>query len=497
MKVQQFIEHHGIATNPFADEDAQTDLVFKGYCVKSIYHPSWDKIFGDPREPATSIVLGEKGAGKTALGFQIVRHLADYNMDHAGQRVFVVQYDDFNPFIDRFRERFSGRRRKIERVLGEWRLWDHMDAILSLATTQLVDRLLGNAQSRSPAAQDPGTIPVESLDRSQARDILLLAACYDQSTAQNRSQRWERLRRKLRFPTWKSRCSLVLGVAVTLLILGFVVWQRKWEALGTIWPYLAIAAGWLPRILQCVRCWRIARRIRKNTRVLSHQPGLLHRLFMRFPHRQVAGQPLPTQQSTDDRYALLDKLQMALRTLGFSGMVVIIDRLDEPHLINGSTELIRGLLWPMLDNKFLKTPGLGLKILAPAELTQFIDRESRDFYERARLDKQNLIRSLEWTGQSLYDLADSRVQACAAPGASPTLSVIFDGSVESHRLTEAFALLRVPRHLAKFMYRLMTAHCHAYTEQAPVWKISRTTLESVLAVYQRDQADAARGIGAG
>jgi hypothetical protein len=67
MKIQQFLEHHGVAHNPFAEEDAQSDLVFKEHCISSTYHPTWDKIYGDPSEPATSIVFGEKGAGKTAL----------------------------------------------------------------------------------------------------------------------------------------------------------------------------------------------------------------------------------------------------------------------------------------------------------------------------------------------------------------------------------------------------------------------------------------------
>ena len=107
MKIQQFLEHFGLNSNPFADEDAQTDLVFKGACIRSVFHPAWDKIYGDPTEPATSVVFGEKGAGKTAMRLQIVRRLADYNAEHPERQVFVVQYDDFNPFIDRFRERFT------------------------------------------------------------------------------------------------------------------------------------------------------------------------------------------------------------------------------------------------------------------------------------------------------------------------------------------------------------------------------------------------------
>ena len=101
--------------------------------------------------------------------------------------------------------------------------------------------------------------------------------------------------------------------------------------------------------------------------------------------------------------------------------MVLVDRVDEPHLINGSTELMRALVWPMLDNKFLKHPGIGFKLLLPIELAQYIDREDRDFYQRARLDKQNMIPSLEWTGESLYDVADARLKACACRGARRSL----------------------------------------------------------------------------
>ena len=44
MKVHQFLEHHGIAGNPFAEEDAQNDTVFKRTCLETTFHPSWDKL---------------------------------------------------------------------------------------------------------------------------------------------------------------------------------------------------------------------------------------------------------------------------------------------------------------------------------------------------------------------------------------------------------------------------------------------------------------------
>ena len=495
MKIQQFLDHHGIASNPFADEDAQTDLVFKGACIRNTFHPTWDKIYGDPKEPATAVVFGEKGSGKTAIRLQLARHLTDFNAENPEHQVFVVEYDDFNAFLDRFRDRFSGRRRRADRALEQWRLWDHMDAILSLGVTQLVDRILEVKQARHPAARDE-TPAIDQLDPAQIRDVMLLAACYDQSTAENLLQRWRRLRKKMRFSTWRSKWDMAVGVISTVAVLASFVWCGDWSWFGHWLPYVLIAAGWAPRGVRLLKWWYKAWRTTRNTRVLSRNTNLLRKVLMSFPGGQIVGQPLPAMPRTDDRYELLAKLQGVLRSMHFEGVLVLVDRVDEPYLINGSTDLMRALVWPMLDNKFLKHPGLGLKLLLPMELERLVDRESRDFHQRARLDKQNLIRSLGWTGQSLYDMANARITACAAEGSSPTITELFEG-IDQRRLMDALATLRVPRHLFKFIYRLFTTHCNAHTEDQPVWKISAATFESVLALYQRDQEAFDRGVGAG
>ena len=69
-----------------------------------------------------------------------------------------------------------------------------MDAILSLGVTQLVDRILELKQISHPAACDTGPLPTKSLAPTQVRDVLLLTACYDQSTAETSAVRWRRLR---------------------------------------------------------------------------------------------------------------------------------------------------------------------------------------------------------------------------------------------------------------------------------------------------------------
>ncbi len=195
MKLPDLLAHYGIVANPFADEDAQTDPVFQDRCRTSTFHPQWDKVYGDPASPATSIVFGEKGAGKTAMRLQMAAQVEDHNGKNGNRRLFVIEYDDFNPFLDRFADRLSGRkRRNPARVLSEWKLWDHMDAILSLGVTSLVDRLLGASQPSGPAANNLPVDAVKRLDRFQRRDLLLLAACYDNSLTETFQSRWYRLR---------------------------------------------------------------------------------------------------------------------------------------------------------------------------------------------------------------------------------------------------------------------------------------------------------------
>jgi hypothetical protein len=502
MKIQQFFEHHGVARNPFAEEDAQTDLVFKEHCIASTYHPTWDKIYGDPSEPSTSIVFGEKGAGKTAIRLQVARHLQQYNNDHAGQRLFVIHYDDFNPFLDRFRDKLSNRqRRRADRVLKEWKLWDHMDAILALGVTGLVDQTL---QTRQISGFTEGEIDAgafDRLDRHQARDLLLMAACYDQSTATTFKDRWQHLRKRLRFSTLSSYRNLAIGIGGTIAVLVLMIVLAVYgvtQAFSYFWVFLILIGGaWAPWLWQWWRCFRLARGILKQMRLSNRDAKSLRHVLMHFTWSELAAQPLPTKDSTDDRYEMLMKLQGILQSLGFRGMIVLVDRLDEPHLINGSAELMKALLWPMLDNKFLKHPGLGLKIMAPIELTRFIDREDRDFYQRARLDKQNMISAFEWTGEALYDVANARLEACAIDGATPRLREFIDPTISDRRILEALRSLRTPRHLFKFLYRLFVHHCNAHVDGEEAWTVAPESFESLLALYHRDQDAFDRGLGAG
>ena len=503
MKIQQFLEHHEIARNPFAEEDAQTDPVFKEHCISSTYHPAWDKVYGDPREPATSVVFGEKGSGKTAMRLQIARHLDEYNAQNKDQRLYVIEYDDFNPFLDRFRETISRRRRRrrADKVLAEWKLWDHIDAILSVAVSRLVDRTLGKRTDSSPGNEITDG-QLESLDRYQTRDFMLLAAFYDQSIAGTFQDRWNGLRKRLKFSTWKSYGSVVLGLLTTVVVVAILVamlvqGQAGW--LGDFWFFFlaVLLGGWMPWCWRFWHCFCHARSVIRRMRVGNHTTFPLCRVLRKFTSSELAAQPIPNKDSTDDRYEMLMKFQGIIESFGFTGIVVLVDRVDEPYLINGSADLMKALIWPMLDNKFLKHPGLGVKMMLPIELTRFIDREDRDFFQRARLDKQNMISSFEWTGEALCDVANARIRACSPETVKTDLFDLIQESISESRVLDSFRSLRVPRHMFKFMYRLLVAHCNAHTEQNPEWKISGQTFESTLALYLRDQDAFDRGMGAG
>ena len=504
MKIQDFLKHHGISRNPFAEEDAQTDIVFKNHCIDSTFHVGWDKMFGDPRDPSTSIVFGEKGSGKTAIKLQIAQHVEDHNRTHPDEKLFLIHYDDFNPYLDCFRDHFGPRFRRAEKLLGAWRLWDHMDAILSQGVTSLVDWILDGAET-SP----PRTV-TRSLPKHLGRDLLLLTACYDQSKSQAMPSRWSALRRRLGFWTWRAKLPLLAGGIGTLAAAALFIAKQafSFEAVASQlpepwtfpdfpwWVYaIILGAGWLPWTWKaCQRSW-LAFTVTRRYRVGKRYTNPLRRVLMNFTGRELLGQPMPNKDRTDDRYELLGKLQNVLEHFGFGGMLVLMDRVDEPHLINGQAELMRAFVWPILDNKFLKHPGTGIKMMLPIELRRYVDREDRDFYQRARLDKQNMIPSLQWTGEALYDLAGSRITAVAADGASPSLRSIFDESISDQRLIDAFQSLRVPRHLFKFLYRLFVAHCNAFTDDSPSWQISDQLFESILAVYATKIEAADAGVG--
>jgi len=144
----------------------------------------------------------------------------------------VISYDDFNPYLDNCKAATGAA--EMDEVLEKWRLEDHMDAILSLSVTKLVDLLTAEK------------INLTMLSVDQRRDLLLLAALYDASTKAPIAGRWSRLRRQSGFrPLWTRR-DLQVGFGTTLVVIALIA---SFQSLATLkilpWLLVPILAGWL------------------------------------------------------------------------------------------------------------------------------------------------------------------------------------------------------------------------------------------------------------
>ena len=130
------------------------------------------------------------------------------------------------------------------------------------------------------------------------------------------------------------------------------------------------------------------------------------------PAEARARTSMPLTRSDEPRYLLIEKLVRVLRAAKVHGVMVVMDRVDEPTLINGDANRMRAVIWPMLNNKFLQQGAIGFKLLLPLELRYELLRESSAFFQEARLDKQSLVERLTWTGTMLYDLCAESLNAC-------------------------------------------------------------------------------------
>ncbi|MBL0921277.1 MAG: hypothetical protein IBJ10_04010 [Phycisphaerales bacterium] len=486
MNVARFFDHWAIAEDPFRAEEARQDPVFMRL-EDPVGHPDLEKILGDVRSPATSIVFGEKGSGKTALRLQLERRIRRHNASHPDAPALLVPYDDLNPVLDRFHER--NKADDYLTSLRKLQLIDHMDGILSAAVTRALDALLlephaepifGTKQQIRRAAR--------SLPSAARDDLIALQAIYDAGDPS--LERAARLRRILNPALDRARLAwfAALAAAWLLPLAAFALW---WWAgrpnLRGAWGWSLLASLALPvaltvkgAVLDGWRLGLLARRILHHARTLPRSRERLAEHLERLPLRIRRSGRLPVSDGDDSRFDAFVRLRRALAQFGVAGVIVVIDRVDEPTLVSGDAERMRAVVWPMLNNKFLQMDGYGFKLLLPIELRHALFRESNQFFQEARLDKQNLIERLAWTGAALYDLCNARLAACMRPGAEPVaLRDLFEPDVSRQDLIDALDQMRRPREAFKLIYRCIHEHCTAVTEDEPRWKVPRLVLDMV------------------
>jgi len=472
-----------------------------------LFHSDFEKILGDLRRPASSVVFGEKGSGKTAIRMQLAERIDAFNIENPGARLWLIAYDDLNGVLDRLHERLGGKTPLDS--LQKMRLVDHLDALLHAVTPRLVDIVLTPGATGVVALGPGERKPVKRLDAGGRRDLLLLQAVYDRPD--QAPVRTLQLRRKLRI---RPPSGVVWGaVMVSLAPLGVLaafVWlwfftpeglsetNRNYAFMGLGGMYLLLTFKIL--VWDRLRLMRTSHRVRKQIRVVARRDISYARSLRQVRRSVRENANLPLSDSDESRYAMLERLKRTLRSFGFTGIVVVVDRVDEPTLVRGDPDRMKAVIWPLLNNKFLQQEGIGVKMLLPMELRHAVFRESSTFFQEARLDKQSFIEHLSWTGPMLYDLCESRMAAChiAGSGHPPTaLLDLFAEDVTRQDLVDALDRVHQPRDAFKLMYRCLAEHCANVTRGQNEWRIPRHVLSQVVKHESERVQQVFRGIRPG
>lgn len=484
-----------VASTPRVDSDAASR---RRPWISRTVHSDFEKIAGDFSRPGTAIVFGEKGSGKTAIRIQLAERIDEYNRSNPSDRCLLVAYDELNPILDRFYERMSGASEKkkdegIAQVFRSFRLVDHIDGMLSVVVPRVVNELFREADG--VRGIDLGSEPrrtARRMDPIVRHEMLLLQSLYDRP--EHAEARTKRLRRLLRLsrPAWSVVWSLAAawGWIIPVAFVGWALFGADvsvregknplvtWTAVGLAAMYLVVLGKYLLMDRLKFLSWghRVRKQIRVSLRGDRSYAHSLRELDLRVHEPGV----LPTTDSDETRYAMMGRLRRVLRGFGYASMVVVMDRMDEPTLMSGDPERMQGVVWPLLNNKFLQQPGLGIKMLLPIELRHALFRESAAFFQNARLDKQNLIERLSWSGAMLYDLCDARLQACRPMEAPPVKLIdLFAEDVAVGDIVDALEQMQQPRDAFKLMYQCFTEHCANVTEDQGQWRVPKHVLENV------------------
>ena len=250
-----------------------------------------------------------------------------------------------------------------------------------------------------------------------------------------------------------------------------------------------------------MRDWRnsrLGRRLNGEIRVVVREKDVTCRQLWDFKQKDIVAQPFPEKTNQDSRYDLTGRFLRVIEELGYTSLIALLDRVDEPVLVNGDAKRMKLLVWPMMNNKFLQQEQIGIKMLLPLELGHMLIAEDVDFKRQARLDKQNVINPLKWTGITLYDLCSWRFKNCLKTkegNDAVTLDALFEEDVSSSYMIEALDQMHQPRDAFKFLYAVVLEHCRNTPGDSENFHISQSTLDHVRREQSQRVVDLYRGVG--
>lgn len=485
MFVETWRKHWGLTQDPFACEDADKDLILSRMDLEAV-HSGFDRLFGDPASPAPGIVFGEKGSGKSGLRLTMKRRITDYNEANPSEKVFCSEYNDFDVFLEHFRRAVGAKgdpSAVAEKMMAEWTTAEHLDAMLSLGVTDLVDQILD------------GRLALGKLNRKQRVDLMMLGALYYDSHQRTTEDALHRLRSKMRIGGGRAFMGLVTRGLLTiagaaLIALPFLGPSLDIEAPGP-WTAWALPGAGLLAFVWGSFAWnnaklnREAQSAARSVRVLQRDPGPVRGLLERIPADLRGEFVLPKGADEATRYDYLARFHEVLASTGYRSWYVLFDRVDEPSLLNvAGGNPGRRFVEALLDHKLLQLSGLALKAFLPIELDEIFRNASPQELKRMRLEKSNLVENLDWTGQELYEIATRRLRSCGKEDSrAQTLSDFFAPELDPQHLKQTLETLATPRYALGFLDSVMREYARnlpdELDEDAEEWRIPRSQFDVV------------------
>lgn len=184
----------------------------------------------------------------------------------------------------------------------------------------------------------------------------------------------------------------------------------------------------------------------------------------------------------DTPYAksILQKLTDFAEIFGFTGVIILMDKVDETEATANSAESSAQLLFPLLSNtQLLEIPGLGWMIFLWDKVKEHLTGSRY----KVRLDK---IANAEitWPETYLYNLIDQRIQFFSNQKNSSLKSLcssLVDYEIAQRAIAEISQLL--PRELIRVLDTIIREHDNLQSNNAPVPLLTADSIDKGLDRY--------------
>ena len=379
-----------LSANPFEHYTAETEPNITDYAVRP---PYLQAISDRARSLKTFILFGDRGAGKSATRITVYNEIWGIGAErhkNGAKLPFVVNMTDYSAVLPAFTNN---------------NLTD-ID-LVGIAAFAIVEQVLVWLSSLE---EEERQVFVEGLDETERTLIVaLLQGFYLSVPPMDREISTADALRLLN-SAWTTKSTIWIS--------------RRWDALSKI---VANLIGVLSR-----------KEIDSSLDISAPVEALLKSL---------------TGGSPNAPRAILVKLAEFVKCFGYSGVVVLVDKVDETPQTSNSAEATARLIYPLLSHThLLEVPDFSWIIF----LWSNVQNHFEDKYH-ARLDKLAHAR-ITWNRQSLKEMVDVRISFFSR--GKKTFSDLFQSGIDADNVFSELVAISVssPRELIKLMDTIFREH---------------------------------------